>query len=454
LAQGARELQQVRPNRIPPHNLDAEQSVLGAMLESQDAIANVVEILNPDDFYKPAHSEIYEATMALFNRHEAIDAITVVEELSRRGTIEGIGGRPYILGLLEAYPTASSAARYARIVEELALLRRLIRAGNEVQEIGFAMPADVADAVDTAEGIIYEVGNRRLRDELHQLKALLGENMEQIEQLYERGEHITGVSSGFSDLDDITAGFQRNNLIIVAARPAMGKSSLLNDFALAAALKRTNPVPTVIFTLEMSRHELVKRFLASEAKVDSQRINRGTLQEQDWGKLSGAMGRLAEAPIFIDDSANITLVEIRAKCRRLKAKHGLGLVIVDYLQLMQSPRRSENRQQEVSEISRNLKILARELEVPVLCASQLNRGVEMRADKRPLLGDLRESGSIEQDADLVMFLYRDEVYNRDSEARGEAELIIAKHRNGPTDTVKLAFMNQYTKFASLAKVPR
>ena len=401
MAQGARELQQVRPNRIPPHNLDAEQSVLGAMLESQDAIANVVEILNPDDFYKPAHSEIYEATMALFNRHEAIDAITVVEELSRRGTIEGIGGRPYILGLLEAYPTASSAARYAHIVEELALLRRLISAGNEVQEIGFAMPSDVADAVDTAEGIIYEVGNRRLRDELHQLKALLGENMEQIEQLYERGEHITGVSSGFTDLDDITAGFQKNNLIIIASRPAMGKSSLLNDFALAAALKRTNPVPTVIFTLEMSRHELVKRFLASEAKVDSQRINRGTLQEQDWGKLSGAMGRLAEAPIFIDDSANITLVEIRAKCRRLKAKHGLGLVIVDYLQLMQSPRRSENRQQEVSEISRNLKILARELEVPVLCASQLNRGVEMRADKRPLLGDLRESGCLTADTKIV-----------------------------------------------------
>jgi replicative DNA helicase len=453
VAQGARELQQVRPNRIPPHNLDAEQSVLGAMLESQDAIANVVEILSLDDFYKPAHTEIYEAIMALFNRHEPIDAVTLVEELSRRGTLEGVGGKPYIFGLIEAYPSASAAARYARIVEELALLRRLVSAGNEIQEIGFSMPSDVADAVDSAEGIVYEVGNRRLRDELHELKALLGENFNQIEELYNSGEHITGVSSGFQDLDDITAGFQRNNLIIIAARPAMGKSSLLNDFAMAASLKRHNPVPTVIFTLEMSRHELVKRFLSSEAKVDSQRLNRGTLQEQDWGKLSGAMGRLAEAPIFIDDSANITLVEIRAKCRRLKAKHGLGLVIIDYLQLMQSPRKSENRQQEVSEISRNLKILARELEVPVVCASQLNRGVEMRADKRPLLGDLRESGSIEQDADLVMFLYRDEVYNRDSEARGEAELIVAKHRNGPTDTVKLAFMNQYTKFASLAKVP-
>ena len=401
MAQGARELQQVRPNRIPPHNLDAEQSVLGAMLESQDAIANVVEILSADDFYKPAHTEIYEAIMGLFNRHEPIDAITIVEELSRRGTLEGIGGRPYILGLIEAYPSASAAARYARIVEELALLRRLVSAGNEVQEIGFSMPSDVADAVDAAEGLIYEVGNRRLRDELHELKGLLGENFQQIEDLYNSGEHITGVSSGFQDLDDITAGFQRNNLIIIAARPAMGKSSLLNDFALAAALKRQDPVPTVIFTLEMSRHELVKRFLSSQAKVDSQRINRGTLQEQDWGKLSGAMGRLAEAPIFIDDSANITLVEIRAKCRRLKAKHGLGLIIIDYLQLMQSPRKSENRQQEVSEISRNLKILARELEVPVLCASQLNRGVEMRADKRPLLGDLRESGCLTADTKVV-----------------------------------------------------
>jgi replicative DNA helicase len=454
VAQGTQELRQVRPNRIPPHNLDAEQSVLGAMLESPDAIANVLEILSADDFYKPAHTEIYEAIMALYTRHEPIDAVTLADELSRRQTLEGIGGRPYLFGLIEAYPSASSAGRYARIVEELALLRRLISAGNEVQEIGFSIPPSVAEAVDAAEGIIYEVGNRRLREELHELKALLGENFNQIEDLYNRGEHITGVSSGFQDLDEITAGFQKNNLIIVAARPAMGKSSLLNDFALAASLKRTDPVPSVIFTLEMSRHEVVKRFLASEAKVDSQRLNRGTLQDQDWGKLSGAMGRLAEAPIFIDDSANISLMEIRAKCRRLKAKHGLGLVIIDYLQLMQSPRRSENRQQEVSEISRNLKILARELEVPVLCASQLNRGVEMRADKRPLLGDLRESGSIEQDADLVMFLYRDEVYNRDSEARGEAELIVAKHRNGPTDTVKLAFMNQYTKFASLAKVPR
>jgi replicative DNA helicase len=1013
-------LEAIRPlNRIPPHNLDAEQSVLGAMLESKEAIASVVEVLEADHFYKPAHTQIYEIILELYGRGEPADAITVADELGRRGVLDSIGGKPYIHGLLEAYPTAASAGRYARIVEEHALLRRLVEAGNQVQELGFSLPEDVEDAVDRAEEIVYQVGDRRLRDDLQPIRRLLTENMESIETLYERGENITGLASGFPDLDDMTAGFQPSTLVIVAARPSMGKclagptlvddpatgervslrdyvaqrrhrvlgvgmdgrlrvtevsdwipngkrecwrittltgrsivatnnhpfltvegwvplaelrpgtriavphkvsvfgnenwseekarllgyliaeggltascpmftntdpeiiedfrvcveatfpscalshqglslrirgrerwkrpnaatawlrtldlmgrratekffpdvvwrlprrqlaellralfscdgtvypmngyarieftvasrqlaldvqhallrfgivskfwqktamswrveitqpdsvdryqleigwigeksgrsfirsnrrrrsncghlpsgvwkfvrkalaaremslselarrageaqnlhtrrglpqrklaiyaeilddddlrflasaalywdevvriesvgrhdvydisvpdgnnfvaadicvhnSSLLNDFALHAATRQQ--VPVVIFSLEMSRHELVQRFLASEAKVDSQRIRRGALQEQDWTRLSSALGRLAEAPIFIDDSANITLMEMRAKCRRLKARHGLGLVIVDYLQLMQSPRRSENRQQEVSEISRALKIFARELKVPVVCASQLNRGVEYRADKRPLLGDLRESGcltgdtlvalasgdqvpisslvgtspeittldgwrmasaravkvwrtghkkifrlttssgrwvratanhpfltldgwkrldelqleeriaisrsarpagshsqatptsttssahvmvaeeklaelfsadlawdrvrsvvpegtadvfdmtvakthnfvannivvhnSIEQDSDMVMFIYRDEVYNPDSEARGEAELIMAKHRNGPTGMVRLAFMNQYTKFASIAR---
>jgi replicative DNA helicase len=424
------------------------------MLESKEAISTAVEILGHDgsNFYKPAHTKIYEGVLALYQRSEACDAITLVDELARRGALDEIGGRPYILGLLEAYPTASSAGHYARIVEEHALLRQLINAGNHVQELGFAMPEDVEGAIDEAEETIYAVGNRRLRDDIVPIKLLLNENMEAIERLYERGEHIIGLSSGFPDLDELTSGFQPNQFIIVAARPSMGKSSLLNDFALACALDRKQPRPVAIFSLEMSRNEVVKRFLSSDAKVDSQRISRGTLQEQDWGRLSNALGRLAEAPIYIDDQAHITMMEIRAKCRRLKAKFGLGMIIIDYLQLMTSPRRSENRQQEVSEISRNLKILARELEVPVLTASQLNRGVEMRADKRPMLGDLRESGAIEQDSDLVMFLYRDEVYNPDTDARGEAELIVAKHRNGPTGKIRLAFMNQYTKFASLAKV--
>ena len=847
-------LEAVRPNRIPPHNLDAEQSVLGAMLESKDAIANVLEILKPEDFYKPAHGEIYETILALSERGEAADAITVADELGRRGTLDQIGGKPYIHGLLEAYPTASSAGYYARIIEEHSLLRQLVEAGGKVQEIGFSMPEDVVDAIDEAEEVVYNVGDKRLKDDYSHIRPLLTKSMADIEALYERGEHITGLASGFPDLDDMTSGWQPSNLIIVAARPSMGKclesssiiddpsngerltieqfvrdrrafvsgvtgsgrvaslevtdwvpnglkpcfrvrtrigraitatdnhpfltvggwvplsdlsvgrriaiprelrlfghddswslervrllayyiaeggltgaaavftntdstirddfekcvvhefpecivsqrrwamcprkkklgrarnpvvqwlteidlmgknalqkrlpdfvwkwprehlchllralfscdgtvysmggyarieftvaserlaedvqhalvrfgivsklwrkterswrveitepesvqtyqrnigwigqksersfldpgvarrsnnghlppeawdlvrkaldakgmslselarrsgeaqnlhtkrglprrrlaqyaeilddddlrwlaspdfywdeiieitpvgpkpvydltvpmgnnfvaqdicvhnSSLMNDFALHAATRSQKPV--VIFSLEMSRDELVKRFLSSEAKVDSQRISKGSLQEQDWTRLSSALGRLAEAPIFIDDSANITLMEMRAKCRRLKAKHGLGLILVDYLQLMQSPRKSENRQQEVSEISRNLKIMARDLQVPVICASQLNRMVETRSDKRPLLGDLRESGSIEQDSDLVMFIYRDEVYNPDSEARGEAELHVAKHRNGPTGTVRLAFMNQYTKFASIAK---
>jgi replicative DNA helicase len=444
---------EITPSRIPPHNLDAEQSVLGAMLESREAVANVLEVgIRTDDFYKPQHGEIFDAILAIFNRSERPDALTLAEELNRRGSLVTVGGKPYITGLLEAYPTASSATRYARIVEEHARLRRLITAGGEIQELGFRIPEDVDQAVDQAEEIVYQVADRRLRDSVQALKGLLSENMLQIEKLYERGESITGLATGFSDLDDITSGFQPSNLIMVAARPSQGKSALLADFALNASVRQKKPV--VIFNLEMSRHELTKRFLSSEARVDSQRIAKGTLQEQDWSRLGAAVGRLAEAPVYIDDSANITLMEIRAKCRRIKAKEKqLGLVIIDYLQLMQGPRKSENRQQEVSEISRNLKILARELEIPVICAAQLNRSVEYRADKRPLLGDLRESGSLEQDSDLVMFIYRDEVYHPDTEARGEAELIVAKHRNGPTGTLRLAFMNQYTKFASLARSP-
>jgi replicative DNA helicase len=388
------------PNRIPPHNLDAEQSVLGAMLESREAIANVIEIVKPDDFYKPAHTEIYDTILTLHSQGEAVDAITVADELSRRGTLQEIGGKPYIHGLLEAYPTATAAGHYARIVDELAILRRLVDAGNRVQEIGFSMPEDVTSAVDEAEGIIYEVGDRRLKDDYLPIRQLLTENMEMIETLYERGENVTGLATGFSDLDDMTSGFQPSNLIIVAARPSMGKSSLLNDFALHSALKQREPV--VVFSLEMSRHEVVQRMLASEARVDMQRIKKGSLQEQDWTRLSAALGRLAEAPVFIDDSANVTLMEMRAKCRRLKGRHGLGLVVIDYLQLMQSPKKSENRQQEVSEISRALKIMAKDLDVPVVCASQLNRGVEYRSDKRPLLGDLRESGCITGDSLVVL----------------------------------------------------
>jgi replicative DNA helicase len=421
------------------------------MLESKEAIANVLEIVHSDDFYKPAHTEIFDTIIALTDRSESADAITVADELGRRGTLEQIGGKAYIGSLLDAYPTASSAVLYARIVEEHALLRRLIDAGNKIQEIGFALPEEVSEAVDQAEELVYSVGDKRLRDDITPVKPLLSQAMEQIEILCERDESITGVASGFPDLDDMTAGFQPQNLVIVAARPGQGKTALMGDFALHAAMRQQ--IPVVIFSLEMSKLELVQRFLASEAKVDSQRLRKGTLQEMDWQRLSAALGRLAEAPIFIDDSPNVNLMEMRAKCRRLKAKHGLGLVVIDYLQLMQSPRKSESRQQEVSDISRNLKMLAKEMDLPVVCASQLNRLVESRTDKRPTLGDLRDSGAIEQDADVVMFIYRDEFYNPDSERKGEAEVIVAKHRNGPTGPVHLAFMNQYTKFASIARAP-
>jgi replicative DNA helicase len=369
------------------------------MLESKDAIAHVVEILHPEDFYQPSHGEIYEAILELHEQGRAADAITVADLLHRRGRLEAIGGKPFIHALLEAYPTAASAGHYAKIIEEHSILRQLIYAGDGVQEIGFSIPEDITEAIDQAEGLIYNVGDKRLKDDYSHIRPLLTKSMTDIEALYERGEHITGLASGFPDLDDMTSGWQPSNLIIVAARPSMGKSSLLNDFVLHASTR--TKVPVVIFSLEMSRDELVKRFLSSEAKVDSQRISKGSLQEQDWTRLSSALGRLAEAPIYIDDSANITLMEMRAKCRRLKAKHGLGLVIVDYLQLMQSPRKSENRQQEVSEISRSLKIMARDLQVPVICASQLNRMVETRSDKRPLLGDLRESGCLTADTRIA-----------------------------------------------------
>ena len=418
------------------------------MLESRDAIANVIEIIQADDFYQPSHVEIYGAIMDLYQCSAVADAVTLAEELSRRGTLEQIGGKPYIYELIEAYPTASSAANYARIVSELAQLRALIQAGVGVQEIGFSLPEDVDEAINEAEEIVYKVGDRRLRDDYHQIRELLVKSMEDIETLYERGEHLTGLASGFPDLDEKTAGFQPSNLIIVAARPGAGKTSLLNDFALQASRQNA---PVVIFSLEMSKEEVVNRFISSEARVDSQRLRNGSLQEQDWAKISAALGRLDTAPIFIDDSANITLMEMRAKCRRIKARYGLGLVIVDYIQLMQSPRKSENRQQEVSEISRGMKLLAREMSVPVVAAAQLNRQLEYRGDKRPTLGDLRDSGALEQDSDVVMFIYRDELYNPDTEAKGEAELIIAKHRNGPTGVVRLAFMNQYTKFASIAR---
>ncbi len=439
-----------KPNRIPPHDLDAEQSVLGAMMESRDAIANVLPILRGEDFYKPAHVYVFEAIVALYASGEPSDAVTVADELQRRGHLETVGGRPYLAGLLDAYPTASSAPTYARIVTQHALSRRLIAAGNRILELGFEPGDDPAVALRQAEEELYAVVDRSGATDMVSVSEVLSEHLVTIEERAANGgAGVTGVSSGFSDLDRVTAGFQPGTFTVVAARPSQGKSSLLGDFALNVALNARTPV--AMFSLEMSRHELVERFLASQSKVDSQRIHRGSLDDRDWTRLTGALGRLASAPIYIDDSGSTTVTDVRAKCRRLQAKVGLGLVIVDYLQLMPSGGRPETRQMEVSEISRALKQLAKDLRVPVICAAQVNRAVEFRSDKRPLMADLRESGQIEADADLVMFIYRDEVYHPETEAKGEAEVIVAKHRNGPTGTVKLAFLNHYATFASLAR---
>jgi replicative DNA helicase len=437
--------------RIPPHNLDAEQSLLGAMLLARDAIAAAVETCGSDDFYKPAHGFIFDAITTLYSRGEPSDPVTVADELSRAGLLEPIGGLPALISLQADTPATTNAARYARIVEEHALLRRLIAVAGEIAEMGYSVPEDVTAAVDRAESLVFEVAERRVTDSLKPLQGLLVETLDRLERLFDLGEAITGVPTGYIDLDERLYGLQPSSLVIVGARPAMGKTSFALGIAAHAAMEAR--VPTLVFSLEMSHDELTQRLLVSEARVDAGRIRNGKLADSDWPKISQAIARLGDAPLFIDDNPNLTVMEMRAKARRLKAREGgLGLIIVDYLQLMSSRATAENRQIEVSSISRGLKILARELEVPVVALSQLSRNLEMRADKRPQLADLRESGSLEQDADVVLFLYRDEMYNAESADRGSAEVIVAKHRNGPTGKCHLAFLDHYTRFANMARV--
>ena len=387
------------PGRVPPHNLEAEESVLGACLLSRSAIATALETVVAEDFYKPAHTEMFAIMLDLYARGEPIDAVTMGEELRRQGRLEEYGGKPYLFTLVNAVPSPGSVGHYARIVSENATLRRLIEASQSISDIAYALPDDVEEAVDQAEDLVYQVTNRRVSEDLAHLKDLLTENMEMVEKLYERGSAITGVATGFTDLDDLTAGLQPSNLVIVAARPSMGKSSLA--LSIAQHVATAEHLPVVIFSLEMSKMELVQRLMCAEARVDSNRLRKGALQDTDWPKLSLALGRLAEAPIFIDDTPNATIMEMRAKCRRIASKQGLGLVIIDYLQLMAPLKRTDNRVQEVSEISRSLKILARELDVPVMALSQLSRNVEYRADKRPLLADLRESGCVTADTRIL-----------------------------------------------------
>jgi replicative DNA helicase len=438
------------PGRVPPHNPDAERSLLGAMLLSRDAIATALETVRADDFHSPAHGHVFDAVAALYAAGEAVDPVTVAEELRRAGLLEEIGGPATLISLQATTPAVGSAARYAHIVEEHALLRRLIGVAGEIAEIGYGLPDDVTKAVDRAESLVFEVAQRRVTDSLAPIRDLLADNLDRLEQLYERGEAITGVPTGYTDLDELLSGLQGSALYVVGARPAMGKTAFALGMATHAALESRRPV--LFFSLEMSQLELTQRVVCAEARVDSARVRNGKLVESDWTKIAHAMGRLAEAPIWIDDNPNLTVMEIRSKARRLKSRVGdLGMVVVDYLQLMTGRSSAENRQVEVSEISRGLKILARELDTPVVALSQLSRSLEMRQDKRPVLADLRESGSIEQDADVVMFIYRDEVYHPDSPDRGTAEVLVSKHRNGPTGATRLAFLDHYTRFANMAK---
>jgi replicative DNA helicase len=447
----ARRLPRSSASRVPPHNLDAEQSLLGAMLLSRDAIAAAVEFCGTDDFYKPAHAHIFDAVTTLYARGEPADPVTVADELSRAGLLDASGGLSALVSLQADTPATTNAGRYAQIVEEHALLRRLIAVAGEIAEMGYSVPEDVTAAVDQAEAMVFHVAERRVTDTLKPLQILLMASLDRLESLYTRGETITGVPTGYVDLDERLYGLQPSSLVIVGARPAVGKTAFALGMAAHAAVEAG--IPTLIFSLEMGHEEITQRLLVSEARVESGRIRNGRLTDSDWPKISQAVARLSDAPLFIDDNPNLTVMEIRAKARRLKAREGrLGLIIVDYLQLMSGRTSAENRQIEVSSISRGLKVLARELEVPVVALSQLSRNLEMRADKRPILADLRESGSLEQDADVVMFLYRDEMYNPDSADRGTAEVIVAKHRNGPTGKCQLAFLDHHTRFANMARV--
>ena len=440
---------------VPPQNLEAEESVLGAMLLSPVAVGTVSEILDASDFYRESHAKAYRAALALWSKGEPVDAITLVNELEERAELDASGGQARVAELAALVPAASNVEHYARIVKEMSTLRGLIRAGQEIVRLGQERDAggvggEVSDLVDRAEQIVFELGQKRATSDFAHIEVLLKESFERITHLYEAGAEITGVPAGFKELDLLTSGFQPGNLVILAARPSMGKSGL--GLCMAANLGVRHQVPVALFTLEMSKAEITQRMMCSEAKVESQRLRTGRLAPDDWPRLTAACDRLMKAPIYVDDAGSTSIMELRSKARRLKSREpSLGLIIVDYLQLMVSDRNVESRVQEVSQISRALKVLARELEVPILAMSQLSRAVEQRHDKRPILSDLRDSGSIEQDADLVMFIYRDEYYlGEESDQQGIAEVILAKHRNGPTGTVKLSWLRRYAKFADLA----
>lgn len=436
--------------KVPPNDVEAEQAVIGSMLTDKDAVTNSIEVLKEEDFYRADNRAIYAAMLNLYNRAEPIDLITVKAELESMGKFEQVGGFEYLAELPEKVPTTANATKYINIVEEKSILRNLIKTANEIIELGYNPTEEVEDIMEGAEKKIFNLMQNKNQKGYVAIKDVLVDSFTQLEELYNRKQHITGVPTGFLDLDYRTAGFHGSDLILIAARPAMGKSAFALNIAANAALKAN--VPVAIFSLEMSKEQVVNRILCSESMVDSNKVRTGKLEDEDWGKLAEAIGPLSETGIYIDDTPGISVMEIRAKCRKLKLEKNIGMVIIDYLQLVQgSSKRNSSREQEISEISRSLKILAKELNVPVIALSQLSRAVEQRPEHRPMLSDLRESGAIEQDADIVMFLYRDDYYNQDSEKKNIAEVIIAKHRGGSTGTVDLGWLGTYTKFVNLDK---
>jgi replicative DNA helicase len=435
------------PYKVPPHNLEAEQAIVGGILINNDALNQVVDILSGEDFYREAHALIYEGMLTLYNRDDPVDVITLSQVLKEKGALDKIGGTEYLASLAEATATSAGIIYHAEIVKDLSTRRNLIRQCSHISEVCFQPGNDTEDILDSAEQYIFEIAERKIDQNFLQLDEVVKNSFKKIETT--TGSNITGISTGFTDFDNLTSGLQHSDFIIIAGRPSMGKTALALNIALNAAL--VDKVGVAIFSLEMSSLQLGIRLLGCDAMIDAWKLRKGALQDDDYLRLTDSANRLSELPIYIDDSSGLSSLEIKAKARRLKKKHNISLVIIDYLQLMQSKKAVESRQLEISEISRSLKALAKDLDIPVLAVSQLNRKVEDRPNKRPMLADLRESGAIEQDADLILFIYREELYNRTEENRGKAELHVAKHRNGPTGLVNLTFREKYTKFQNYYK---
>lgn len=437
-------------DKVPPQNLEAEMAVLGSMLMDEDAISVATEILSIDSFYKDTHRKVFESILGLYNANKAVDLITLTDELKRQGALDHIGGVSFLTALANSVPTSANINHYVSIVKEKSILRTLISNSTRIISMCYESEGNIDEVVDDAERLVFEVSDRKSHGTYILLKDIVQDSIETIDRLYQKKEHVTGVPTGYIDFDIKTAGLQPSDLIIIAGRPSMGKSALALGIAEYAGV--TEKIPTAIFSLEMSKEQLVQRMLCSHAKVDAHKVRTGYLATSDWPKLTAAAGKLSESPIFIDDTPAISIMELRAKARRLKAHHDIKLIILDYMQLMRGSSGMESRQQEISEISRSLKALARELRVPVIGISQLSRAVESRTDHRPQLSDLRESGAIEQDADVVVLILREEYYSPSPDNQGVAEVIIAKQRNGPVGNLKLAFIKEYTRFENIARI--